>query len=287
MNPIAPTADRAVNALLTDLVSSLQHNLDHNFVGAYLLGSFAVGDWDVDSDIDFLVVTATDVTTTQLAALQAMHARIYALPNPWAHHLEGSYVPRATLRCVDPTYQPLLFLDNTGDHLVWSPHDNTAYVRWVLRTHGVTLTGPPPTTLIDSVDTDRLRQETLTHMHTWANQIFSAPEQIANRWYQPYAVLSYCRMLYTIATGTVISKPRGARWAQQQLNPRWAKLIQNAWEERPNPSLKVQQLADPAAVQLTLGFIREILGLAEQYALMPVTAPTSPRLCCIIRARLV
>src|SRR5215212_3052155 len=112
MDAIAPTGDHAVNALLTELVQNVQHILDQNLIAAYLHGSFAVGDWDSDSDIDLVVVTATDVTTTELAALQAMHARIYALPTPWAHHLEGSYVPQATIRQVQPPHHLFLFLDN-------------------------------------------------------------------------------------------------------------------------------------------------------------------------------
>jgi predicted nucleotidyltransferase len=273
MDAIAPTADQAVNALLTELVQNVQHILDHNLIAAYLHGSFAVGDWDSDSDIDFLVVTETDVTATELAALQAMHARVYALPTAWAQHLEGSYAPQATIRQIQPPHQQFLFLDNTSDHLVWSPHDNTQYLRWVVRTHGITLVGPAPDTLIDPVDANALRQEALTRMHSWADQIFSAPEQMNNRWYQPYAVLSYCRMLYTVATGTAISKPAGARWAQQQLDHRWAGLIAQAWDERPNPSLKAQQAADPKAVQLTLAFIQEILGVADKYVLAP--SPTT------------
>jgi hypothetical protein len=122
---------------------------------------------------------------------------------------------------------------------------------------------------LSTVDANELRQETLTRMHSWAHEIFSAPEQMNNRWYQPYAVLSYCRMLYTVATGTAISKPGGARWAQHQLDHRWADLIEQAWDERPNPSLKAQQPADPRAVQRTLAFIHEILGVADQYVQAP------------------
>ena len=42
-------------------------------MGAYLQGSFAVGDFDSDSDIDFIVVTADDLTPTDVAALTAIH----------------------------------------------------------------------------------------------------------------------------------------------------------------------------------------------------------------------
>jgi len=49
------------------------------------------------------------------------------------------------------------------------------------------------------------------------------------------------------------------------LDDRWVGLIQRAWEERPNPDLKVQQIADPSEVNSTLEFIRYALELSQSY----------------------
>ena len=38
-------------------------------------------------------------------------------------------------------------------------------------------------------------------------------------------VLTLCRLLYTLETGSVTSKPGAARWAEQALETRWAGLI--------------------------------------------------------------
>ena len=53
----APTVYPKLNALLEELVSSVRAILGANFCGAYLQGSFAVGDADVHSDVDFIVAT--------------------------------------------------------------------------------------------------------------------------------------------------------------------------------------------------------------------------------------
>ncbi len=84
-----------------------------------------------------------------------------------------------------------------------------------------------------------------------------------NKWAQPYAVLSYCHMLHSLETGRIASKLAGAQWAKNALDHRWAGLIQRAWEERPNPSLKVRQPAVDSEVQSTLEFIRYALELGE------------------------
>ncbi len=260
-----PTPDPDLNAVLLELVTGAQAVLGDNFVAAYLQGSFGVGDWDNDSDVDFLIAIEHDVSDADLPTLQAMHGRIYDLQSNWALHLEGSYFPKATLKRGGPTGGPLLYLDNTSRVLIRSNHDNTLVVRWVTRECGITLAGPDPDALIDPVSADDLRQEVLMVMHDWAQQLFADPDQMNNRWYQPFAVLSYCRMLHTLQTGRIESKPAGATWAKSVLDPRWRGLIQRAWEERPNPSLKVRQKADPGDFDSTLEFIKYALAVSRTF----------------------
>jgi hypothetical protein len=91
------------------------------------------------------------------------------------------------------------------------------------------------------------------------------PTQINNRFYQPYAVLSYCRMLFTLHTGTVVSKPAAARWAKETLDSRWGDLIQRAMEQRPYPSLRVRQPADVEDFKRTLEFISYALEISQAW----------------------
>ena len=56
MSETLPTPYPELNTVLRELVDRLQAALGDNFVGAYLQGSFAVGDFDQDSDCDFIVV---------------------------------------------------------------------------------------------------------------------------------------------------------------------------------------------------------------------------------------
>src|SRR6266496_1872738 len=134
-----PTIYPELNEVLAELVTGAQEILGESFYGAYLQGSFAVGDADEHSDVDFLVVIEDEVSDEQAAALQAMHQRIYTRETPWAQHLEGSYITRERLRRVDPSHAPLLYLDNGATELTRDSHCNIAVVRWSLRVHGVVL----------------------------------------------------------------------------------------------------------------------------------------------------
>ena len=57
MKPIQPTLYPEVNIVLDVLVPEVQAILGDQFVGMYLYGSLAYGGFDVDSDVDYVVVT--------------------------------------------------------------------------------------------------------------------------------------------------------------------------------------------------------------------------------------
>jgi hypothetical protein len=101
-----------LNRLLAEFVTGVQEVLGRNFYGAHLQGSFAVGDADKHSDVDFIIATNDEVAPEERRDLEALHQRLFALRTPWAQHLEGSYVPRRILRRPDPQRRPLLYLGN-------------------------------------------------------------------------------------------------------------------------------------------------------------------------------
>jgi predicted nucleotidyltransferase len=260
-----PTPFPQLNAVLDDLVTSTQTLLGDNFVGAYLQGSFAGGDADELSDCDFDIVVEHPLNETELAALQAMHARIFDQDLRWAKHLEGSYFPREVVRRFDSDDEPLWYLDNGSRQLIQHKHDDTLVVRWQLREQGITLAGPDIKTLIDPIDPDALRREVADVMEEWGNSLIDDPERMTNVWYQMFAVLSYCRMLHTVQTARIASKPVSARWAKTTLDPRWIGLIERAEAERKNQYGNVYVKADPAELAFTREFIRYALAMRKQF----------------------
>jgi hypothetical protein len=269
-----PTPYADLNGVLEELVAGVRTIFGQNFHGAYLQGSFAVGDADEHSDVDFIVVTEDEVTDDQESALQAMHERIYALDVAWAQHLEGSYVPKDRLRRVDPLRRPYLYLDNGATELTRDNHCNTAVVRWSLREHGVVLAGPDPKSLVEPVSAAQLRSEALVGVDEFA--AFARESQTRfetanrggpgmSRWKQPYLVLSFCRMLHTLESGRVASKRRAGEWALGALDPQWASLIRQALDDRPDPWLRVHEPADPEAIVHTLAFVDYAVEQAASY----------------------
>ncbi len=259
-----PTPYTEVNALLQELLESVQTILGNHFIGMYLDGSLAAGDFDQDSDIDFVVVTDVPISGDLFAALQVMHDRITALDSTWALQLEGSYISKRALKRHDPaqTLHPNIEWGK-GERLKMVEHDEAwATHRYVLREHGITLAGPAPQTLIDPVSPNDLRQAMLKVLHGWAAHILDDPASLRWRGYQSYTVLSLCRILYTLEYGTVVSKRVASRWAQETLGDQWTSLIERAWVGRHNPGVE----ASPDDVNGTLEFIRYALKRVSGHA---------------------
>lgn len=255
MRESGPTPYENLNTVLRDFSAEVRSILDRGLIGIYLQGSFAVGEFDRHSDVDFIAVTAAELIDAEVDALNAMHERIFRLDIPWAQHLEGSYFPQDILR--DPAFsgRPLWFLDHGSRSLVWSNHCNTLVVRWVLRNHGIALLGPAPATLIDPFSVDALRREIADDMRDWGARILSDTERFNNHFYQTFIVQSYCRMLHSLETGRILSKRAGVEWAKSRLDPAWHALIDRTWAGRPDPAASVRRPADPTDFQATRDFI--------------------------------
>jgi len=264
--PSGPTPYPALNAALVHLVGCVKAVLGDAFVGAYLQGSFAVGDFDEYSDVDFVIAVRDELSDDQVSALQELHERVYHFESAWAKHLEGSYFPLAVLRDPGRSATPLWYLDHGLRRLVRSDHCNTLVVRSVLREYGVILAGPPPATIVDPIPVAALRREMRDTMRDWGRQILAEPEPYRNRFYQGFIVLNYCRMLHDLTIGRPGSKRAGADWAKATLDPTWSALIDRAWDTRPDPAASVRQPANASDFQRTLELMQLTIREAERIA---------------------
>ena len=281
-----PTPFAELNAVLDHFLTGVRELLGDNFVGAYLQGSFAVGDATEFSDCDFIVVTRRDLAPDEIPALDAFHAAIHERPETyWRHALEGSYVPAAILRRwsddprdppgeprgpdwadpgtsgTPPRGYPFWYLDHGARTLVRSEHDNTQVVRWCLREKGVVLAGPPPRELIDPVPAAALRAEVRATMDLCLSVNLEPMALVA---WQAFWVGLYCRMLHTLATGAVHSKKAGFAWASHALDPQWRGLIERAAAVRKGDTAQSGRPADPADVAATRAFVRYAIEHADQ-----------------------
>jgi hypothetical protein len=275
-----------LDAVLAVLVRGIRDRLGVNFVGAYLQGSFAIGDADSGSDCDFIVAIKRDVTSGERRELDRLHEAIHQLPYvPWRHRLEGSYTPLDALRrwmpepreppgeaprgpdwldegtgARGPRGYPFIYLNHGARSLVRSEHDDTQVVRWSLREKGVVLAGPDPRDPVDPVSPAELSAE-MGRIAALCLAVDLQPmERVCD---QTFWVGLFCRILHTTVTGSIASKKEGAAWATDTLDQQWRGLIERSLAARSLPEEQRIFRAEPADVAATRQFVAYVVERLE------------------------
>ena len=254
-----PTPYAEANAAVEALLDGVEETLGEQMVGLYLYGSLASGDFDPQtSDIDFLIVTREALSESQVSALEAMHARLWAAGPKMAAKLEGKYLPLADLPRFEAQAGPFPTV-NEGEFFLAKQESDWIIQRWVLREQGVAVMGPPLEPLIEPVSPEMLRGAVLGYLREWWMPMLARPTRLESSEYQAYAILSMCRALYTLRNGEIASKPVSARWAQTEFGS-WAGLIESALSWRTGSELGVAR--DTAN---WIGFTLRQAGIEEGY----------------------
>jgi hypothetical protein len=225
-----PYAD--LDALLEEILAAWHEILGTNLAGAYVQGSFALGAGDQHSDCDWIVAVRNPLSASQEAALRALHDEIPTRAGHWVHDIEGSYAPITELASVAFLGRRWLFNDHGHRTLVLDDHCNRGYTRWILREHGIVLTGPEPRSFMPSVPEEVLRREATAALPTLLDELATWIDIDAVAWGQRYAVTSTCRVLYTLATARVASKQGALEWAQRTLDAKWRPLLGQVRDDR-------------------------------------------------------
>ena len=231
-----------VDELLREFLARVRTVLAPRLVGVYLDGSLATGDFEPDrSDIDLAVVTAAPLGAGSIALLAAMHRTLAGRSARWGLEIEGSYVSRAWLRRYQPRLPEHPHIERGSCRLYTVQHETGYWTihRHVLREHGVILHGPPPRSFIDPGPAAELQRAAAGVLGQWWTWVLRDQAVLANGFYRCYAVLTTCRMLYTLEMAAITSKRHAAAWARERLDRRWHPLIDRAlaWSRSAPPSL--------------------------------------------------
>lgn len=234
--PYTPHPD--VNETLSALLDGVRSVLKSDFIGLYLYGSLATGDFDPEtSDIDFCVVTRGPPDRRIVSAL---HQSLWSGDHHWAEKLEGAYVDHIQIRsesaervevpCVN---EGRFYLSHLGSDWIIQRH--------LIRESSLIISGPDPKTLIDSVSPDALKGSVRSYLHDWWLPILDNSARLEDSAYQVYAVLSMCRARYTLNFGRIASKQQSAEWLAS-FDVQWRDLIGKALKWHPgHPMTSLQE----------------------------------------------
>jgi hypothetical protein len=221
--------------------------LGDQLVGLYLHGSVALDAFDPrHSDVDFLAATERELGREEVERLAALHIRL-------GERLDGSYLPLDVFRRFDPARVMHPHIESRGGRLFVDHHGGETVIhRHVLRECGVVLHGPPPRELIDPVTAADLRWGVRDILQNWWRPMLERPsDEFWEAPYRHYAVVTMCRVRFTLETAAVVSKPDAAQWALAHVDARWGDLISRA------------AARDECGYDETVAFVRSTLDAAS------------------------
>lgn len=103
----------------------------------------------------------------------------------------------------------------------------------MLLNYGIVIEGPPIQTFISPINLGDIKDATLSILTDWWLPMLYDTTRLKSSEYQAYAVLTMCRILYTLKHGSIVSKPVAATWVKKEFSNQWKELVEQAlsWRE--------------------------------------------------------
>lgn len=231
--------------ILGEVRDAIAETAGPDLLGLYLYGSLVSGGFDSKvSDVDLIAVLADDPSEDLVSRLGLMHDALAVKHPEWADRVEVVYVSAGRLRKWNEGI-PRMAVISPGEpfHVVKADPD------WVLawypaREEAVALRGPALRELIPEIEP----AEFLSAVRGRLNDLGEGCADDASPGACAYAILTMCRGLLTLRTGSRPSKLEAAEWAAGEY-PEWADDISAAlqWRQR---QWEVQA-SDPEVVDRT------------------------------------
>lgn len=212
------------------LATGLHDALGDKILSVAVHGSWALGDFTAGhSDLDVLVVLATDPTAATLAALRDVHSGLGREFPDWADgYVEVEYVSAEAIRSVvqgTGAAHPMISVGK-GEPLHELNASRHSVLNWAAALQADrAIAGAAPSSVLPAIDQRLIDQVILHHVRGWPGWV----EEMQHAGGQAYAVLTLCRAAAALATGRQVSKLEAAR-AGKSRYPEWSALID--WAER-------------------------------------------------------
>jgi hypothetical protein len=214
----------AVSPVLAKLAHGLPNLLGANLVGLYLYGSVLDSEFDpAGSDVDCIAVTQRALDEATFRQLDRWLTDA-APEDPWFKRLQILFVVKQNLLIEDRLaclYQfgVLKRSGSDGNPIIWMDFFQ----------RGRTLLGPHPESFVPEITAEILYRALVREVGYLREELVAKRD---SEWrdipsYRGYAILTLCRILYSLRTGEVAPKREAALWAMDHTSTEWHDLIQH------------------------------------------------------------
>ncbi len=190
--------DEKTNEEIKKFAEQVSSVLKDNFIGFYIFGSLAMGNWDtVTSDIDFLVIIKTPVVEQEMQELKVLHEKL--LSSDIGYKLEGEYVD---LKMLQKNYLSSHCAGISNGNFYSGPCNLSADNIVCLIEYGLVIIGKPINELGLHVTKEELREAVLGMLKEDAVKIDGATDFKSLY----HLLINILRSIYTLQTNQLPSK---------------------------------------------------------------------------------
>lgn len=205
--------------------------------GVYLYGSIALGDYnEFHSDIDFIVVLNTPLTSGELNELDLLHDKLLKKYEE-AKKFDGIFIQQSDVGKMNSDLTPYPY-SHDGIFYHSGHWDINNVTWWILKKYGIVLMGSKIEDLSIEVSVKDLRATMDYNLNSYwkekSDGRFREDEEIT------WAVMTLCRIKYTLETDEVISKGEATKYGLENISVEWNVLLKEClriWEKSSDESL--------------------------------------------------
>ena len=217
--------------LLQRVVASFSSILRDNLVGIYLWGSLTYEAFDERcSDVDCIVVTRRDLDEREFSELDEWFKNA-GKHNRWVKRIDMRFV--IDVEFLDKSSKCSGFYPYTGK-LVRHGSDGNPLIWMNIGNSGITLWGKDARLIAPAISDQCLNDALLLELHYLREDLHAHAGNPSDQAlaHNAYAVLTACRILYSVHHRTLVSKDQAYAWAIETLPPMWLTVVRKARENR-------------------------------------------------------
>lgn len=226
-----------INPLLIEYESKLKVSFGNKIFGVYLYNSVALGAFDSNkSDIDFVTILNEEFKSEDIVILSNIHRELDDRFK-YAKRMEGMYITIDKVGKINANITPYIFFENNKLH-DYGYYDINYVTWWTLKNNGIAVNSPEINILKINVEWDNIIETMNYNLNKyWKNKLSNNFIFLADYWVE-FAVLTLCRILYTLENKEIASKLECTKYMIDNLPENFRLVIQEALRIRDDTSKK-------------------------------------------------
>lgn len=248
-----------VKSLMEQYVNGLQDIFSNEkIIGVYVYGSIALGAFHIEtSDIDFVTVTKEPINEAEKIRIMELHKALNK--STLGKRMDGMYIPLVHLGKRNEEMPPYVYC---ADGKIHNGHwDVNAVTWWMLKHHGITVTGKGARELSLQVEWRDVIETMKYNVEQYWSQKAAHPYLFFSDEWVESAVVTIGRIVYTLENRTIVSKDAGLVYMKKS-SKEWEPLLQEVQRIRDGKGKR--SMSRWSRMKLTRRYVLDGIAVCKQ-----------------------